>query len=304
MKNYINYYYGMEVDNISYTEQKYTFNYAKKKYIFKECKNINIKLYYMELMHQLLKYQKFYKLIPNRNNNIITVINGKFFILLQVNNAVDEKIDDNDLNNRFYVEDINKLQLINHFPWHSFWEQKIDYIEEVFESKKGKYKKIHFLFSFFIGMAENALMYAKKAEVDDMPSPCDRLCFQHNRVNKNTTNGEYYDPINLIIDHSSRDISEYIKYNIFNSSFEIKQITDYLKKYNVSTYWLKMLYARIMFPSPFFDYIEEVLKKEKLQLNNAQMEKKIIDIIENLKQISIVLNIEYHIPTISWITKK
>lgn len=303
MKNYINYFYNMIVDNIYYINEKYIFQSGKQQYIFKQCNNLNIESYYMELESQLSSYGCFHKIILNRNNRVITTIEGRDYILLKTSIVSDNTITYNDLKQTFYVYNIEKLSIINHFPWYTFWKQKIDYMEDWLESKKEKYKNTYPWFQFFIGLSENAVMYAQEIEFSKRVDECDRLSFQHCRVNRNSTQYDYYDPSNLIVDHSSRDIGEYIKTSILNGTFNIEEFITYVRNGKFSKYWIKELYARILFPSFFFDHMEEIMNTDD-HPQPIFTEKYVVAFLNALRQIGERLNEEYHIPIVNWTIKK
>ena len=304
MKNYIAYFYNLIIDDIYYINHKYFFYIGNNKYIFESCENDFLENYYNNLEMQLSKYKYFSKIIKNRNNRIVTVINGKKYILLKVNIISDDYICIYDLKPIVFVDEINGLGGLNRTSWSYLWEKKIDYVEEWIESKKEKYKDIYSYVYFFIGVAENALLYIKEIEKSELQTEYDKLCFQHNRINYNTTLYEYYDPANLIIDHSSRDVGEYIKNYFINNNLNIDILIDYLNKYNFSTYWIKMLYVRIIFPSFFFDYFENIMNNHDCAINVASIEKMCNNYLKLITDVSILLNKKYNIPIIDWVIKK
>ena len=66
---------------------------------------------------------------------------------------------------------------------------------------------------------------------------------------------DYYDPTNIILDHPSRDIAEYVKSAIINNCFDINEFEGYLNKIKFQKTELQLLFSRIMFPTFFFDYL-------------------------------------------------
>ena len=303
MKNYISYFYNINVDSICFVNQKYIFNSGGVTYILERCKERNIEFYYIELEQQLEQYKLFFKLVPNRHNRLITTIDNSAYILLRVGNVVDDTISLIDLSHPLYVRNTEKLSSLIHFPWYKFWEQKIDYMEEWYRSKKEKYKALYPWINYFIGLGENALMYIKLVEPDRVMQSCDKLSIQHKRVDKNTKKYDYYDPTNIIIDHSSRDIAEYVKANILQETFDLMAFETCLSNINISIYWIKMLYGRILFPSFFFDYMEKIMSDDNVKIKNTEIEKMIFNIEKALKEISLLLNQKYNIPIINWIKK-
>ena len=88
MKNFINYYYGFNIHNIYFSNEKYFFYNDQTKYVLKPCYNSSISIYYQELSYQLEKYRYFFSIILNRENNYITWIENKPYILLKLSNIV------------------------------------------------------------------------------------------------------------------------------------------------------------------------------------------------------------------------
>ena len=60
MKNFIDYYYKLNIYNITIREGKYFFYNEKEKYIFKMCDNYDILSYYEKIKHQIDKYNYFF----------------------------------------------------------------------------------------------------------------------------------------------------------------------------------------------------------------------------------------------------
>ena len=276
MKNYINYYYNFKISNIFLKNKKYFFN------------------------SQLEKYEYFSKPILNRFNNIITIIDGKKYILFSIKKFLHDEISIFDINPSYTIDMNSKKLKINHFPWIDLWEKKIDYVEKWFNSCKNRYYSLTSIFNYFIGISENALLYLKETMIDNIS--VDNLTFQHNRISTNTTLIEYYNPSNLVIDHFSRDISEYIKSCIINKIWDFELIKEYLNKYNIKKTDAQIMYARILYPSFFFDKIEKYIKSGNI---NEIME--IENIISNYNiaicQISNYFLKKYRIIPINWIIK-
>ena len=303
MKNFINYYYGFNIYNIYFNSGKYFFYNDQNRYMLKLCENPNILPYCAELGQQLLSYQYFFNIIPNKDNNYITWIEGKPYVLLKLSNIENDKISIFDIKPNIYVTLNNKNALLSRFPWTKLWEDKIDYFEEWFYTKQDSYKNIYPLFHYFIGIAENALLYLKECEREEAKENVDQLVVSHNRLNLNYQLYDYYDPTNVIIDHASRDISEYLKSTFVNKVWDLDLFREYLKKYHFSKYGLRIMLASIIFPSFFFDYIEEMIT-QNYNIDLLYLETRADEFQNFIKQISLFLNEEYNIPIIPWIIKK
>jgi len=302
MKNFINYYYGLNISNIYFDNGKYYFYNDTVKYILRVCDNDIFLRYYNDLYQQISKYQYFFKIIPNIDNKYITWIENKPYILLETNILEDYKISIFDIKTDYYVSLSNDLLSLNRFNWENLWENKIDYFEEWFSTKQDSYKKVFSLFHYFIGIAENALLYLKETKREEVSEEVDRLVVSHNRITLDYNLYDYYDPTNIIIDHSSRDVSEYIKSMFVNKVWDLELIKEYLSNHKFSRYGLRVMFSRILFPSFFFDYIEEMIANDR-DIDLLFLEARTSEFQEFIKQISIFFLEEYNIPVIQWIIK-
>lgn len=303
MKNFINYYYGFNINNIYFNNGKYIFYNDQERYILKLCYNSNIAMYYQELGYQLSQYNYFFSIVLNKENNYITWIENKPYVLLKLSNIENDKISIFDIKTDMFVQPSTKLSILNRFPWIKLWESKIDYFEEWLFTKHNDYKKIYPLFHYFIGIAENALLYLKESEIEEKKESSDELVIAHDRVTLNYELYDYYDPINVIFDHPSRDVSEYIKSMFLNRIWDLDLIKKYLEKHYFSRYGLRMLFARILFPSFFFDYLEEMITNNS-DADLLYLENRADEFQNFIKDISLFFQETYNIPVIPWIIKK
>lgn len=303
MKNFINYYYGLNIHDIYFSNEKYFFNSNQIKYLFKVCNDSNIVAYYEDLSYQLEQYNYFFSVVLNRDNNYITWIENKPYVLLKLSNINNDKISVFDIKTDMFLDVNNKVSILNRFPWIRLWERKIDYFEEWLFTKQNDYKAIYPLFHYFVGIAENALLYLKESEREEQKEPSDRFVVSHARITINYELYDYYDPTNIIIDHASRDISEYIKSMFLHRVWDLDVMKKYLENHYFSKYGLRMLYARILFPSFFFDYLEEMILKNS-DADLLYLENRADEFQSFIKDISLFLKENYNIPVISWIIKK
>lgn len=90
MKNKIEYYYRIENINLHEQNNIYNFLYNNKKYIFFNTTR-NIKEIEQIYLLQSID-ERYYKIILNRNRNVITVINNKQYLLVEIINYGNRKI--------------------------------------------------------------------------------------------------------------------------------------------------------------------------------------------------------------------
>jgi len=303
MKNFINYYYGFNISNIYFNNGKYLFYNGQQKYLLKICNNSNLSFYYQDFSYQLNQYNYFFSIVLNKDGNYITWIENKPYVLLKLSNIENDKISIFDIKTDLMVQINSKLSIINRFPWIKLWESKIDYFEEWLSTKYTDYKSIYPLFHYFIGIAENALLYLKQSELEEKKESSDDLVISHDRLSLDYELYDYYDPTNIIIDHASRDISEYIKSMFINRIWDLDLIKKYLEKHYFSRYGLRMLLARILFPSFFFDYLEEMIVSNS-SIDLLYLESRADEFHNFIKDINLFFYETYNIPVIPWIIKK
>lgn len=202
-------------------------------------------------------------------------------------------------NNMLIKKDIPTLNRSN---WVYLWSQKIDYLEYQIHELGKKYPTIVNSFSYYDGLAENAISYAYQAQKYRSNV---KLVLSHKRVHYPNISAEFDNPLNYVIDIKVRDIGEYIKNlaldNIEYALIDLKAAIE-IEKYDI--YHLSMLYARLLYPSYYFDIEERII-------NDSEKEETILSIIEKneqyemfLKKAWILLRNYAPIEQISWITKK
>lgn len=303
MKNFIDYYYNFNIKNISFNNGKYIFNNGKDKYMLKLLYDYEMLSQQIDLSYQLNNYQHFFLPVSNKDNSYVTWIENKPYILLKLSKIVNDKISIFDIKTDIYVTLTAKNSSLNRYSWIKLWENKIDYFENWFSMKYDSYRKIFPLFHYFIGIAENALLYLKESDKEEIKENIDQFVISHNRLNLDYTLYDYYDPTNIIIDHASRDVSEYLKSTFINRVWDLDLLREYLKKHQFSKYGIRIMLSRIMFPSFFFDYIEKMIVNN-YDIDLLYLENRAGEYQKFIKEISLFFNEKYDISVIPWIIKE
>lgn len=297
MNNFIEYFYNIKIDKVIYNHKYYSFiynGYTYKLYIYDNYNNINM---LMELNNKLIGVTLLSEIIYNRNNEIISVYNGVSYILLKLYANTNKQISLNEiafLSNTLYKEKLN----VN---WGFLWGRKIDYLEDLINENGKKYPLIVDSFNYFVGMAENAISYYNDIFIDKdyKYSVC------HKIIRVNDTIEALYNPLNITFDYRVRDVAEYIKNAFFNNNkYILNELDNYLKTNTLSLMEAKLLVARLLYPSFYFDMYEDIL------IDN-QEEKIILDIISKLDEYEIYLSQiisylkqSYDIDEIRWLKKQ
>lgn len=303
MKNFIDYYYNINVSEIKHIHDKYFIYTNNERYMLKVFGDTDFFMVYEYLANQLDKYLYFFRIVKNRQNDHLTYIDNKPYILLKLSDINNNTISIYDIKINQFFEYSNKISRLIRFPWVKLWENKIDYFEEWCYLKQNQYKNMYSLFHYFIGVAENAVLYLKITEAEEKVEEIDRLVISHNRLSMDSSLYDYYDPTNIVLDHPSRDVSEYIKSTYVHGNFDIKLLEEYLNEHHFSKYGLRLLYARILFPSFFFDYIDEMILNS-YDTDLLYLEARIIEFEKFISQISVFFKEKYDIPVVTWCIKE
>ena len=272
MRNAIKYFYNLDVDRL----QNYYNGYLFDKYYIKEIKNNFDYELYNYLIHNNINVNR---IIKNNNNEYITIIDNKYYMLLNIDNRVNLDID----NINSFFKEVKTNREIN---WAKLWELKVDYYEK--EMLKINSKDILKIFPYYIGLSENAIRVYKENNGDCKIGIC------HRRLDNSI---DFYSPDNIIIDYYVRDISEYIKYLFFQEEKDNYEIINIINTLYLTNDEYILLYSRLLFPSYFYDCIEnnEDIIKYSSKIN--QYERFLKMYYENLKG-------RVNLPRIDWLIKK
>lgn len=301
MKNYIYYYYQLIVEDLHYTHGKYFFHDLKNQYILEATYYPNEMLQEIYYFHEFVRSKQFYchQIIKNTASEICTMIDGKCYVLLKIENVSDKKIIDMEdimMNSKFHM-DGKRFSRITYFPWFHLWESKIDYYEQFFSNRSEISFNEEVLLQFFIGIGENAISYLKDTLKKSSSLSELRLIPSHRRVYCNMTLIDFYNPLNLILDIEVRDITEYLKNSFWMNCYDLQQIERELDKIKFSKIEAQLFLSRLLFPSFYFDYIEQGDIPKNIEERIQEYLFFIIDIYTYLRK-------RYLIDEIKWLNKK
>lgn len=299
MKNILNFYYDLKIDDINIVDNSFYFVINENEYIFKvfygDLDNI-MDIYRINLY--MINFIDMDRIILNKNGTATTTVDGTFYILIlkgKMNNLIDlttiRRI------SSINIPSIKKLERNN---WELLWSNLIDYYEMQIGQNEKKYPLIRESFDYYVGMAENAISYLVNTKKEVTPDMDDIKVIAHNSL--------YYplsDPLNIIFDHKSRDIAEYIKISFFNDDKHLfKNLDEYFYYNRFSLYGIRVLLARIIYPSFYFKLYDDIIKGNKDEkelnffINNTDKYE------EFLYNIYLYLNKFYNIPEIEWLKKR
>lgn len=301
MKNVIKYFYNINLDNIRMINNNFYFVYRENKFVLYQVNDMHIDYDLINMLNSLLikNNNDFFQIIPNKDNNIVTVHSNKKYVLMMENFGNDRNFDYLDiLETNVEVEEHKTRN-----NWDNLWRIKIDYFEMFIENNINKYPQLNRYYNYFVGIAENAITYYNNAKELENKNPNDKLVISHKRIEKQYTFKDLYNPLFLIVDHTSRDLAEYLKMLFWNNQYNYSVIMSIVNSAKLSNYGAHILFSRLMYPSFFFDSFENLINNQ-IKIDDIY---KIINRIEEyeqyLLQIYIILKQKYNIPKIEWIKK-
>lgn len=227
MRNIIQYFYNIDINNIKEFDSYYIID----DYILKEVKNnVDIDLYKFLLNNNIYVD----RLIPNIKNEYITLINNKRYILSTYNKDIIKIYDINYYDFNIYDK--------NNIDWAKLWENKVDYYEQNIININDK--EVLSVYPYYIGLSETAIRIYKETGDNKTKS------ISHKRLNNDL---EFYNITNLKIDYKVRDIAEYIKKEFFNDN---KIDISFIFNLGLTNDDYLTFYSRLLFPTYFFDCVE------------------------------------------------
>lgn len=290
MRNALRYYYNIYCTDIIKTNNNYKVIIDKSLYyLIKYDGNINVlsNIYDFLITHNIYCHQ----IILNKNNNYITTIDNNNYILIKVYQNI---------SNINYIDISNYNILINKgvCNWKELWIEKIDYYEYQMNQFRKKYPILYKTFNYYSGLTESAIML-----VDSVKGKLLNNYIQHNRIYKNTTTLDFYNPLNMVVDVKIRDISEYFKQQFFYVDNPIIYVKKYLDYTNLTVNEAILFVARFIFPSYYFDIYDEIIQGKINEDKISIITNKVNDYEKFLIEVYAYVKLKYNIPEIEWLVK-
>ena len=307
MKNIIKYNYSLDVDEINdIGNGNYCFKHEERDFFFiyfnRLVEDLNdIWLVNMELRKKNLKS---HEIILNKEQQPLTKYSDLNYMLLSVDGDLNDTfdlVDILDLSNTLVVTSAKGKLYRNN--WFTLWSSKIDYFEyQVRELGKSKRVVID-SFSYYLGLAENAIAYVNKTTTTLKPTSEDRVTLAHRKIYYPNYRLNYYNPLNYIFDLELRDVAEYVKALFFSGLDVWHEINRYFENKKFSSYGYQMFYARLLYPSYYFDLFEKIMEKDL-------KEDSLLEVIDKNAEYELFLSDMYHyllnfslIEKIDWLVK-
>lgn len=301
MKNAIKYFYNLEPINIRQNSEEYFFELQNNNYVLQQCNRSIEEIYELYNLSYYLYQNGIYlhQIMLNNNNEFITNINNKNYILLKIINNNDKKISIEDIKKISNIRIFYDYKYIKRNDWYSLWSTKIDYFEYQVQENKIKNSDYVFNIDYFIGLVENALQLLRDIRNSN-------LYISHQRIKTNMKVRDLYNPLYIILDAKTRDSAEFYKDKLLKDNTVEKNIFEYLNYEKLSIEDLQMFFIRFLYNTKYFDLLDDVILNKNEDKINRKTEIIVNESVsyENiLKKIYIYLYSKNIIPEIEWLKK-
>lgn len=304
MKEYIEYDYGIIIKEIFETEECTFFQYDNAFFLFSKFKRDQKDIEDIIELSKEVKIKKLnsFDIILNKDNNILTNINNELYVLLKLTKDFKETIDILDVINYNSKLKISKSKIPDYKnDWNKLWSEKVDYYEYQLNQLGCEKNIILESFSYYLGLAENAISIVVDCNKKYNYGANENLVVCHRRLYYPNYKLNYFNPISYIIDLEVRDVAEYIKSIFFSKEDAFLELKTYLKSVKLSPYLYQMLYARLLFPTYYFDLYDKAIIDENYEENLMKVINKVNEYEFFLKDAYKLINNYAQIEQISWL---
>lgn len=294
MKNLLLYNFGLELDKIdNLDEENYSFYIDYQKFYFLVCSR---PLEDLEEIYQISEQQTigYHHFIKNKFDSLITPYMGKNYCLLKVNGPENNEIDTLDILKDTVTYKNAKSTLLR-TDWGGLWSSKVDYLEYQISELGTTHKVARHSFSYYVGLAENAIEYYNLLKPDELTT-----YISHRRLKYPLYSKDYYNPLYIVVDFKPRDYSSYFKMAFFEGVDVRKELKILIDKNIFTPLEYNLFFARLLYPSYYFDALQEVLENNLDDDNLLKYIEKVDDyeeflrfVYEQIKPKSSMLKIEW-----------
>ena len=305
MKETLEYYYNLDIDNLEELDGKYHIKQENQEFFF---------VFYNRGLEELddiigvcnemfLKGINVHEIIRNRNNSFLTKVNEYNYILFKVNNLSEEYdiFDMVNISNKLVLNN-NKSSLYRN-NWGSLWSDKIDFFEYQVRELGIEKSVVKSSFSYYVGLAENAISYVNNAILKYGGVSSGRIVLSHRRVFYPNYKLNYMNPLSFVFDLEVRDVAEYLKSMFFKQDVEycLDELKSYLSIRKLNVYEYHMFYARLLYPSYYFDIYDSVMNKNVSEEELVKIVKRSNDYEYFLKKTYLEMSKYVRLDKIDWL---
>lgn len=299
MKNTLLYYYNVEIEEYTtLNDDIISFYIDYNKFYFIKIKRVKRDI--EEIYEFINKHiNKYHFIIKNKYGNIFTEENKSSYILIKINGPENIEIELNEIIKEQIPVGSNELEDLKRNNWSNLWSEKVDYLEYQISELGKNHPIILNSFSYYVGLAENAIEYFNLINGNSS-----RLVLSQKRLIYPNVSLNNYNPINLVVDYRVRDIGEYIKNKFFNNGNALDDIKWLAEKNILSSDEYNLLYARLLYPSYYFDDITRIIENKKNEDTLLKFINQVDSYEKFLKSTFDIFSTKCSMNKIEWIIKK
>lgn len=204
--------------------------------------------------------------------------------------------------------------------WKELWIDKLEYFEETIGQFASQRRdpfacRVMDLFSYLIGMSENAIQYIGESEMEVRFGESDQPAITFVRYQEQLRDPVIW-PDDLLYDHPVRDVAEWLRTKFLEPGAHVPMeasqfLADYESVQPLSIFGWRLLYARLLYPAHFFDLLEQLFETENEekregimdQLNRLCVKQELYEVrLKNFFETANVNPKQYRIPQPEWLT--
>lgn len=165
--------------------------------------------------------------------------------------------------------------------WDVIWGKRLDQLENWYHRllQQGAQTEMDefFLmtFPYYLGLTETAIQYYLNSKRDHVLSSIEKPTICHAHFTEKTwivlPDGfsQIILPTDLLFDHRSRDIAEYVRYLILMKKAPYEEVSEFIRTYSyvksISDYTWQLVYARLLFPIHYFTAVEAFYRNQLIE---------------------------------------
>ena len=295
MKNLLMYNYNITIDSYQDVDDAICFYIDYDKYYFlklnrvaKDIEEIN------EILNNYINPYHF--IIKNKFGGIVTTDENKNYCLMKIKGPENDEIG---LKEIIYNQiKVNVNSILRRDNWGLLWSEKVDYLEYQISELGSNHPIVLSSFSYYVGLAENAIEYFNMINASNENPVLSQKRIKYPNISKN-----YFNPLNMVIDYRTRDISEYLKSCFFEGVSPLKELNEIVDKNILTKDEYNLLYARLLYPSYYFDELSQILEKNKKEDSLLKYIDKVNKYEAFLKEVYYLFSKKYEMIKVEWLIK-
>ena len=293
MKNDLLYNYDIDIEHLNEFEGGAYFYLNDVKYYFVKC---NRAAEDVNMLYRFLKgvINQYHEIVVNKFGQIFTSEN---YVLLIIKGGEMLDVDLIDIVNN-HIEIVGNLSL-GRYNWALLWGEKVDYLEYQVSELAGKYKIVRSSFSYYAGLAENAIEYFNMVDKSGM-----KVYLQQKKIYYKNKMINYYNPLGLVADYSVREMAEYIKACFFNGEEIFDEICRVVNLSFLSESEYNLLFCRLLYPNYYFDEIGKIFEEKKEEEQILKYISKVADYEKFLGDVFQLFSGKCRMIELDWLIKR